>query len=86
MDHFTYVDGAMQVEQVPMEAIAQAVGTPVYVYDQRALEAAADEVLPASGPSVTAAPSAVGFHRVTRLPEFCQFPHKRALTDPQLFP
>ena len=38
MDHFTYVDGAMQVEQVPMEAIAQAVGTPVYVYSTATLE------------------------------------------------
>ncbi|EAT07654.1 diaminopimelate decarboxylase [Sphingobium sp. 10 DY56-G10] len=38
MDHFSYVDGAMQVEQVPMEAIAQAVGTPVYVYSTAALE------------------------------------------------
>ena len=38
MDHFIYVDGAMQVEQVPMEAIAQAVGTPVYVYSTATLE------------------------------------------------
>ena len=38
MDHFSYVDGAMQVEQVPMEAIAQAVGTPVYVYSTATLE------------------------------------------------
>lgn len=38
MDHFTYVDGAMQVEQVPMETIAQAVGTPVYVYSTATLE------------------------------------------------
>ncbi len=38
MDHFTYVDGAMQVEQVPMERIAQAVGTPVYVYSTATLE------------------------------------------------
>ncbi|MFC3442510.1 diaminopimelate decarboxylase [Sphingobium rhizovicinum] len=38
MDHFTYVDGAMQVEQVPMEAIAQAVGTPVYIYSTATLE------------------------------------------------
>ncbi|NWK95453.1 diaminopimelate decarboxylase [Sphingobium lactosutens] len=38
MDHFTYVDGAMQVEQVPMDAIAQAVGTPVYIYSTATLE------------------------------------------------
>jgi diaminopimelate decarboxylase len=38
LDHFTYVDGAMQVEQVPMETIAQAVGTPVYVYSTATLE------------------------------------------------
>ncbi|MFY9352319.1 MAG: diaminopimelate decarboxylase [Sphingobium sp.] len=38
MDHFTYVDGAMQVEQVPLEAIAEAVGTPVYVYSTATLE------------------------------------------------
>ncbi|WP_370308653.1 diaminopimelate decarboxylase [Sphingobium abikonense] len=38
MDHFSYVDGAMKVEQVPMEAIAQAVGTPVYVYSTATLE------------------------------------------------
>jgi diaminopimelate decarboxylase len=38
LDHFTYVDGAMQVEQVPMAAIADAVGTPVYVYSTATLE------------------------------------------------
>jgi diaminopimelate decarboxylase len=38
LDHFTYVDGAMQVEQVPMDAIAQAVGTPVYIYSTATLE------------------------------------------------
>lgn len=37
MDHFDYVDGAMHVEQVPMEAIAAAVGTPVYVYSTATL-------------------------------------------------
>ena len=37
MDHFDYVDGAMQVEQVPMAAIADAVGTPVYVYSTATL-------------------------------------------------
>ncbi len=38
MDHFQYVDGAMQVEQVPMASIAEAVGTPVYVYSTATLE------------------------------------------------
>lgn len=38
MDHFTYVDGAMRVEQASMEAIADAVGTPVYVYSTATLE------------------------------------------------
>lgn len=38
MDHFTYIDGAMQVEQVPLDAIAKAVGTPVYVYSTATLE------------------------------------------------
>ncbi|BAV64858.1 diaminopimelate decarboxylase [Sphingobium cloacae] len=37
MDHFDYVDGVMHVEQVPMPAIAQAVGTPVYVYSTATL-------------------------------------------------
>ena len=37
MDHFTYVDGAMQVEQVPMAEIAAQVGTPVYVYSTATL-------------------------------------------------
>ncbi|MEJ7934525.1 diaminopimelate decarboxylase [Sphingobium sp. AN558] len=37
MDHFEYVGGAMLVEQVPMEAIAEAVGTPVYVYSTATL-------------------------------------------------
>ena len=38
MDHFDYVNGAMQVEQVPLDAIADAVGTPVYVYSTATLE------------------------------------------------
>ena len=32
MDHFEIRDGAMHAEQVPLDAIADAVGTPVYVY------------------------------------------------------
>ena len=38
MDHFDYVDGTMRVEQVPMAVIADAVGTPVYVYSTATLE------------------------------------------------
>ena len=37
MDHFDYVNGAMHVEQVPMAEIAQAVGTPVYIYSTATL-------------------------------------------------
>ncbi|WP_375197537.1 diaminopimelate decarboxylase [Sphingobium sp.] len=37
MDHFTYVDGAMLVEQVPMADIAAQVGTPVYIYSTATL-------------------------------------------------
>ena len=32
MDHFTYRDGALFCEDVPLERIAAEVGTPVYVY------------------------------------------------------
>jgi diaminopimelate decarboxylase len=37
LDHFDYVNGAMHVEQVPMAEIAQAVGTPVYIYSTATL-------------------------------------------------
>lgn len=37
MDHFEYRDGAMHVEQVPLDRIADAVGTPVYVYSTATL-------------------------------------------------
>jgi diaminopimelate decarboxylase len=37
LDHFDYVNGAMHVEQVPMAQIAQAVGTPVYIYSTATL-------------------------------------------------
>ena len=32
MDHFHYRDGALWCEDVPLSRIADAVGTPVYVY------------------------------------------------------
>ncbi|MBO9574106.1 MAG: diaminopimelate decarboxylase [Sphingobium sp.] len=38
MDHFDYKDGVLHAEDVPMSAIAQAVGTPVYIYSRATLE------------------------------------------------
>jgi diaminopimelate decarboxylase len=38
MDHFEYKNGLIHVEQVPMTAIAEAVGTPVYIYSTATLE------------------------------------------------
>lgn len=38
MDHFQLKNGAMHVEDVPLTAIADAVGTPVYVYSTATLE------------------------------------------------
>jgi diaminopimelate decarboxylase len=38
MDHFQYRDGVLHVEDVPLTAIAEAVGTPVYVYSRATLE------------------------------------------------
>ncbi|MCP5366536.1 MAG: diaminopimelate decarboxylase [Hyphomicrobiales bacterium] len=37
MDHFTYRDGALHAEDVPLADIAAAVGTPVYVYSRATL-------------------------------------------------
>jgi diaminopimelate decarboxylase len=37
MDHFLPVDGALHCEDVPLAAIAEAVGTPVYVYSTATL-------------------------------------------------
>jgi diaminopimelate decarboxylase len=37
MDHFTYQDGLLHAEQVPLSAIGEAVGTPVYVYSRATL-------------------------------------------------
>ena len=42
MDHFSLVDGAMQCEGVPLSVIAEAVGTPVYVYSTATLRRHAD--------------------------------------------
>ena len=38
MDHFSLVDGAMHCEGVPLSAIAEQVGTPVYVYSTATFE------------------------------------------------
>jgi len=38
MDHFAYKNGVLHAEDVPMSAIAEAVGTPVYVYSRATLE------------------------------------------------
>jgi diaminopimelate decarboxylase len=37
MDHFAYKDGLLHAEDVPLTAIADAVGTPVYVYSRATL-------------------------------------------------
>jgi diaminopimelate decarboxylase len=37
LDHFHYRDGRLHAEDVPLEAIAKAVGTPVYVYSTATL-------------------------------------------------
>jgi diaminopimelate decarboxylase len=38
MDHFQHRDGVLHVEGVSVEAIAEAVGTPVYIYSRATLE------------------------------------------------
>jgi diaminopimelate decarboxylase len=38
MDHFTYRGGVLHAEDVPLTEIADAVGTPVYVYSRATLE------------------------------------------------
>ena len=38
MDHFHYRDGELHAEDVPLSRIADAVGTPVYVYSRATLE------------------------------------------------
>ena len=38
MDHFELRDGALHAEQVPLDAIADAVGTPVYVYSAATIQ------------------------------------------------
>lgn len=38
MDHFTFKDGVLHAEDVPLPLIAEEVGTPVYVYSRATLE------------------------------------------------
>jgi diaminopimelate decarboxylase len=38
MDHFHYIGGRLHAEEVPIERIAEAVGTPFYVYSTATLE------------------------------------------------
>ncbi|MEP6257215.1 MAG: diaminopimelate decarboxylase, partial [Marinomonas sp.] len=38
MDHFALKDGVLHAEDVPLPSIADAVGTPVYVYSRATLE------------------------------------------------
>ena len=38
MDHFPHRDGALFVEGVAVQAIADAVGTPAYLYSRATLE------------------------------------------------
>ena len=38
MDHFSYRDGAMFAEDVPLSRIADAVGTPAYIYSRATLD------------------------------------------------
>ena len=38
MDHFSYRDGVLHAEDVPLPAIAEAVGTPVYIYSRATFE------------------------------------------------
>ncbi len=38
MNHFDYRDGVMHAEDLPLSVIAEAVGTPVYIYSRATLE------------------------------------------------
>ena len=37
MDHFTYRNAELHCESVPLRAVADAVGTPTYIYSRAAL-------------------------------------------------
>jgi diaminopimelate decarboxylase len=38
MNHFTYIDGLLHAEEIPLDEIVSAVGTPLYVYSHGTLE------------------------------------------------
>ena len=40
MDHFAYQNGEIHAEQVPLSAIAEAYGTPTFVYSKAAITSA----------------------------------------------
>jgi diaminopimelate decarboxylase len=42
MDHFHYKDGVLHAEDIPLPRLAEAIGTPVYVYSRATLERHAD--------------------------------------------
>ena len=45
MDHFTYRDGVLHAEDIPLPRLAAAIGTPLYVYSRATLERHADAFL-----------------------------------------
>ena len=51
MDHFTLQDGELYAEQVPLARIAEAVGTPCYIYSRATLERHARVFLDALKPA-----------------------------------
>ena len=38
MNHFTYIDGLLHAEEIPLDEIVSTVGTPLYVYSHATLE------------------------------------------------
>ena len=38
MDHFEYINGALHCEDIPISQLAEAYGTPLYVYSRATLE------------------------------------------------
>ena len=58
MDHFSYRDGVLYAEDVPLPRIAEEVGTPVYVYSRATLERHA-RVLKSALPAGTATAFAI---------------------------
>lgn len=50
LDGFTYQDGILHVDEVPVTAVAEAAGTPTYVYSARGIRAAFGRLERAFGP------------------------------------